>query len=517
MDRVTVFDTTLRDGEQSPGSSMTAGEKLRMAEELAALGVDVIEAGFPSSSSQDLEAVRRIGRELRRPVIAALARAHHEDIDCAAEGLEAAAHPRIHTFIDTSDIHLEHKLRISREDCLRRIREAVSRARSHTDDVEFSAEDATRTDLVYLCQVVQTAIDHGATTINIPDTVGYAIPADFTRIMDTLRASVRGIEDVTLSVHCHDDLGLAVANSLVAIQHGARQVECTVNGIGERAGNASLEEIVMALRVRHDFGDFDTAIHSERLCPASQLLAHIIGVRPQPNKAIVGENAFAHEAGIHQDGMLKNPMTYEIMTPEMVGARKSRLALGRHSGRHALVHSLKELGYELDPNHVDQAYSLFRLLADTKKTILEEDLLAIYYQGTLEDAPRLFRLDHLHVVCGRTPSHATVSVREGNGPPQEAEAEGDGPIDAAFAALQEVVPWEVRLEDFSLQANSPGTDAVGEAHLRLRINGHAFSGRSASTDVVDAAARAYLNAVDKASYARSLEARAFERAEYWGV
>jgi len=517
MERITVFDTTLRDGEQSPGSSMSAGEKLRVAEELDALGVDVIEAGFPISSREDFEAVRRVAREVRRPRVAALARATQGDVDRAAEALADAAHPRIHTFIATSDLHLEHKLRISREECLRLVREAVTRARRYTPDVEFSAEDATRTDLAFLCRVMETAIEAGATTINVPDTVGYAVPSDLARIMDTLFASVGGIEEVTVSVHCHDDLGLAVANSLTAVQHGARQVECTVNGIGERAGNASLEEVVMALRVRRDCWPYETGIRTERLCPASQLLAHVTGVRPQPNKAVVGENAFAHEAGIHQDGVLKNPMTYEIMTPEMVGARASRLVLGRHSGRHALVHCLREMGYELDPAHVDAAYDLFRMLAETKKTILEEDLLAIYYQGTLEDAPRLFRLEHLHVVCGRRPSTATVRVREGSGPSEEGTATGDGPIDATFAALQEVIPWEVRLEDFALHAASPGTDAVGEAHLRLHVNGHAFSGRAASTDVVDAAARAFLNALDKAAHTRSLEARAFERAEYWGV
>lgn len=516
MEGIRVFDTTLRDGEQSPGASMTAGEKLRLAEELDALGVDVIEAGFPVSSAQDFEAVQRIARRIRRPVIAALARATPQDIDRAAEALAGAEHPRIHTFIATSDLHLEHKLRISRETCLQRVAEAVGHARRYATDVEFSAEDATRTDLPFLCRVMETAIEAGATTINVPDTVGYAIPSDFVRILETLSSSVRGIEGVTVSVHCHDDLGLAVANSLTAIQHGARQVECTVNGIGERAGNASLEEIVMALRVRPDLGAFDTAVRAERLYPASQLLAQITGVRPQPNKAIVGENAFAHEAGIHQDGMLKNPMTYEIMTPETVGARRSRLVLGRHSGRHALIHRLRELGYELEADHVDGAYELFRMLAEIKKTILDEDLLAIYYQGTLHEAPRSFKLEHLHVVCGRRPSRATVRVSEG-GAARESTGEGDGPIDATFAALQEVIPWEARLEDFAIHAASPGTDAVGEAHLHLRINGNVFTGRAASTDIVDAAARAYLNAADKAAHARHLEARSLERVEYWGV
>jgi 2-isopropylmalate synthase len=507
MERVLVFDTTLRDGEQSPGASMYTGEKLRIAEELARAGVDVIEAGFPIASPQDFEAVRKIAYEIRGPIIAGLARTTDVDIDRAAEAVEVAERPRIHTFIATSDIHLEHKLRISREECVDRAVEAVSRAKRYVDDVEFSAEDATRTAVDFFCRIFAAAIEAGATTINVPDTVGYAIPADYDRIMAALYEKVPGIRDVVVSVHCHDDLGLAVANSLRAIQLGARQVECTINGIGERAGNASLEEIVMALKVRKDLGGFETGNVTERLCPASELLSHISGVRPQPNKAIVGENAFAHEAGIHQDGMLKSPMTYEIMRPEAVGARKTRLVLGKHSGRHALGMRYQELGYTLDEDALDAAYRLFLLLADSKKVIRDEDLMAIYYQGTMEDVPRTVHLEHLEVVCGRRPSRAVVCLRQGSGEATEAVCHGDGPIAAAFEAVRQLIPFDCTLEDFSIQSAGAGSDAVGEVHLEAETDGRSFHGRAASTDVVDAAVRALLNALDKAFHARELQAR----------
>jgi 2-isopropylmalate synthase len=496
---------------------MTPHEKLRIARELDLLGVDVIEAGFPISSPQELEGVRGISREIRRPVIAALARAVDADIDRAAESLAEAERGRIHTFIATSKLHLEHKLGISQDECLRRISRAVARAKTHVQDVEFSAEDATRTDLAFLCRAVEAAIEAGATTINIPDTVGYALPAELRRIMEMLTSSASGIEGVVLSVHCHDDLGLAVANTLAAVQHGARQVECTINGIGERAGNAALEEIVMALRVRSDLAGVDTAVRTERLCPASELLARVTGLRPQPNKAVVGANAFAHEAGIHQDGMLKHRGTYEIMTPEMVGARETRLVLGKHSGRHALSQRFDQLGFEVAPGQLERAYELFVLLAESKKEVHDEDLLAIYYEGTMEDAPRAFQLEHLEVRCGRSPSHATLRVSHRGGEAREARAEGDGPIDATFRALKDLAPWDIRLEEFSIRAASEGTDAVGEAHLLLLIEARPFHGRAASTDIVDGAARAFLQAMDKAEYARSLEARSFERLQYWGV
>jgi 2-isopropylmalate synthase len=386
--RVTVFDTTLRDGEQSPGCSMNVPEKLRMARQLDRLGVDVIEAGFPIASDGDFEAVRSIAAALRRPTIAALARTCAPDIERAWQALKGAARPRIHTFLATSDIHLKYKLRISREQCLEQARQNVQLAKSFCNDVEFSPEDATRTDRNFLCQVVQAVVDAGATTVNIPDTVGYTMPAEFAEIIQMLRDRVRGIEKVTISVHCHNDLGLAVANTLAAIAAGARQVECTINGIGERAGNASLEEIVMAMRVRPDRYPFDTAVVSEQLYPASQALSEVTGVPVQPNKAVIGRNAFAHEAGIHQDGVLKNPLTYEIMTPHSVGVPDSRLVLGKHSGRHALGLRCEQLGYHFERRELDEIYRKFVVLADQIKNVEDRHLLQLIREARPE-TPRI--------------------------------------------------------------------------------------------------------------------------------
>jgi 2-isopropylmalate synthase len=383
--RVIIFDTTLRDGEQSPGCSMNLAEKLRMARQLDRLGVDVIEAGFPIASDGDFEAVQAVAREIRRPIVAALARTTPEDILRAGEAIRQAARPRIHTFLATSDIHLEYKLRITREEALRQAREAVALARSLADEVEFSPEDATRTDLDFLCAVVQAVIEAGATTVNIPDTVGYTTPREFTRIIETIRSQVRGIERATISVHCHNDLGLAVANTIAAIEAGARQVECTINGIGERAGNASLEEIVMALRVRSDVMPFETAIVTRELYPASQLLTEITGVPVQPNKAIVGRNAFAHEAGIHQDGVIKNRLTYEIVTPQSVGVPDSKLVLGKHSGRHALGLRCEQLGYSFTRRELDRIYKRFVALADEIKTVEDHHLIRII-EDQMEEA-----------------------------------------------------------------------------------------------------------------------------------
>jgi 2-isopropylmalate synthase len=383
--KVIIFDTTLRDGEQSPGCSMNLAEKLRMARQLDRLGIDVIEAGFPIASDGDFEAVQSIAREIRRPSIAALARTTPEDILRAWGAVSDAARPRIHTFLATSDIHLEHKLRITREEAIQRAREAVGLARSLCEDVEFSPEDATRTDLDFLCAVVEAAIDAGASTINIPDTVGYTTPREFTKIIETIRSTVRGAERATISVHCHNDLGLAVANTIAAIEAGARQVECTINGIGERAGNASLEEIVMALRVRNDVMPFATAVVTSELYPASQLLTELTGVSVQPNKAIVGRNAFAHEAGIHQDGVIKNPLTYEIMTPQSVGVPDSKLVLGKHSGRHALGLRYEQLGYEFSRRDLDRIYKRFTALADEIKVVEDHHLIRIMTED-LEEA-----------------------------------------------------------------------------------------------------------------------------------
>ncbi|MGH9508617.1 MAG: 2-isopropylmalate synthase [Terriglobales bacterium] len=375
--RVTVFDTTLRDGEQSPGCSMNLEEKVRLAHQLDRLGVDVIEAGFPIASEGDFNAVRAVSREVRRPTIAALARASRTDIDRAWEALEPAAHPRLHTFLATSDIHLQYKLKISREQGLRQAHDSVAYARSLCSDVEFSPEDATRSDPDFLCEVLESVIEAGATTINIPDTVGYTVPAEFTGLIARIRERVRGVEKATISVHCHNDLGLAVANSLAAVAEGARQVECTINGIGERAGNASLEELVMAMRVRSDRLPFTTGVNTPEIFPTSQLLSEIVGFPVQPNKAIVGRNAFAHEAGIHQHGMLSNPLCYEIMTPESVGVPASRLVLGKHSGRHALARRYAELGFLLEGAELDAVYKRFTLLADRKKNIYDQDLLSL--------------------------------------------------------------------------------------------------------------------------------------------
>jgi 2-isopropylmalate synthase len=386
--RITVFDTTLRDGEQSPGCSMNVHEKLRMAHQLDRLGVDVIEAGFPIASDGDFEAVRAIAAAIRRPTIAGLARACKLDIERAWEALKDAAHPRIHVFLATSDIHLKYKLRISREQCLAQARESVRLARSFCGDVEFSPEDATRTDREFLCQVVQAVVDAGATTVNIPDTVGYTMPTEFGEIIRMLRERVRGIEKVVISSHCHNDLGLAVANTLAAIEAGARQVECTINGIGERAGNASLEEIVMAMRVRPDRYSYDTGVASEQLFPASQILNEVTGVPVQPNKAIIGRNAFAHEAGIHQDGVLKNPLTYEIMTPQSVGVPDSKLVLGKHSGRHALSLRCEQLGYQFERRELDEVYRKFVVLADQIKHVEDHHLLQLIRE-TQHDAPRI--------------------------------------------------------------------------------------------------------------------------------
>jgi len=375
--RVTVFDTTLRDGEQAPGCSMNVEEKLQLAWQLQTLGVDVIEAGFPIASQGDFAAVRAIAHEVRETSVAGLARARREDIDRAWAALSAAARPRVHIFLATSDIHLQCKLKITRDDALRQIATSIAYARTLCDDVEFSPEDATRSEIDFLCQAVQTAVDAGATTINIPDTVGYTVPEEFRAIIQAIRAQVRGIEQATISVHCHNDLGLAVANTLAALAAGARQVECTINGIGERAGNAALEEIIMATRVRPDRLGYETGIRAEHLHPTSQMLSRIIAFGPQPNKAIVGANAFAHEAGIHQHGVFNNPLCYEIMTPESVGAPGNRIVLGKHSGRHALARRYNELGFPISGAELDQVYRAFTVMADRKKNIYDQDLMAL--------------------------------------------------------------------------------------------------------------------------------------------
>src|SRR5690349_12154658 len=434
---VIIFDTTLRDGEQAPGNAMSPEAKLRLARQLDTLGVDVIEAGFPAASQGDLRGVQQVAETVRRPIIAALARCHERDIDAAAEALQPAQRKRIHVFIATSDLHLEQKLRIDRATCIERVRSAVRRARGYTPDVEFSAEDATRSDIDFLARVVLVAITEGATTINLPDTVGYTTPAEYAALFRTIRERVPETASVVLSAHCHDDLGLAVANSLAAISAGAGQVECTVNGIGERAGNAALEEIVMAGQVRNGALSFRTNVDSREIYRTSQLLSYLTGVFPQPNKAVVGRNAFAHEAGIHQHGMLQNGLTYEIIRPEMVGIPRSTLVLGKHSGRHGLERRFRELGYELGEEQLAEVYREFTALADRKREILDEDLLALLHES-IQDAPEEFQLSHLRVVCGSVSPTAEVRMTGPWAGERSARGTGDGPIAAAFTAVGEI-------------------------------------------------------------------------------
>ncbi len=517
MARITVFDTTLRDGEQSPGSSMTAPEKLRLAHELAELGVDVLEAGFAASSPEDAESVRQISKDVSGPIITALARSTKGDIEAAARALEPAEKSRIHVFIATSDIHLSRKLGITRDQCLEQARSAVETALQYVDDVEFSAEDAMRSDLEFLTEVVRAAVAAGAKTINIPDTVGYALPDEIQHTFRTLAERVPELARCVLSTHCHDDLGLAVANSLAAIEAGARQVECTINGIGERAGNAALEEIVMALQVRGESLGYETGIRHDRLYRTSRLLSYLTGIEPQPNKAIVGRNAFAHEAGIHQHGVINDRRTYEIMTPETVGAPGTELVLGKHSGKHGLDKRYQTLGYTLTPEQLKRVTKDFKQLADKKKTVLDEDLISILHHGVMEDVPEVYRLSGLDVHCGGEESTARVVV-EGDGKSREGEGSGDGPIAAAFAAMESVLDYRVVLERFTIRAATPGRDALGEVTIQARVDGHTFTGRGAHTDVVRASAEAYVHAVNKAAAARQLEASHIAAtSDHWGV
>jgi 2-isopropylmalate synthase len=511
-----IFDTTLRDGEQAPGNTMTPEEKLRLARQLEQLGVDVMEAGFPAASEGDYRSVREIAQEVRRPVIAALARCHERDIDLAGEAIRDAARGRLHIFISTSDLHLEHKLRLSRDEALELARRSIRRARQFTDDVEFSAEDASRTDIEYLCRVVEMAVAEGATTINLPDTVGYALPAEYAAMFRVVRERVPGSDKVVWSAHCHDDLGLAVANSLAAVEAGVGQVECTINGIGERAGNAALEEIVMAGRVRPQLATFQTGINSEEIYRTSQLLSYLTGCFPQPNKAIVGRNAFAHEAGIHQHGVLQNGLTYEIIRPESVGIPRSTLVLGKHSGRHALEQRYRELGYELPEEKLAELYIEFTALADRKREILDEDLLALLH-GSFHDAPEEYQLVRLRVVCGSVPAEAEVRMTGPWTGERAARGKGDGPIAAAFSAISEILERPVEVITLSLRSVTPGRDSVGQVFLQCRIGGKSLSGQGASTDIVEASARALVHALNKERHAERLEATAYDATHLWGV
>src|SRR5262245_2598902 len=502
MDRIIIFDTTLRDGEQSPGFSMNTMEKLEMARQLARLNVDVIEAGFPISSEEDFEATREVAKQVGTldgaPVICGLSRVGLGDIDRCWEAVKYARRPRIHTFVATSDIHLKYKLRKSRAEVLRAAEEAVRHARGYCEDVEFSPEDASRSDFDYMCDVLLAAIGAGARTINIPDTVGYAIPQEWGQRIARIRERLKAHEgQYVLSVHCHNDLGQAVANSLTAIMNGARQIECTINGIGERAGNASLEEIVMALKTRGDFFEAQTQVRTEEIFRTSRLLSHITGVHVQPNKAVVGENAFAHEAGIHQDGVLKEKLTYEIMQPQDIGRPSNKLVLGKHSGRHALAARLKDLGFDLSGSELDQAFKKFKDLADRKKEVYDEDLMAIVTDEATK-IPELYELDYLHVISGTgvIPS-ATVRLRK-EGQLFQDSGVGDGPVDAVLAAIEAITGMKGRLLDYALRAATSGKDAIGEVGMKIDFDGTVVSGKGASTDVIEGSARAYLNALNRA-------------------
>ena len=505
-DRVTIFDTTLRDGEQAPGFSMNIEQKIRMAKQLECLNVDIMEAGFPIASEGDFEAVKKIAKEVKSAAVAGLARTKKEDIDRAWEALKYARRPRIHLFVATSDIHLQYKLKKSRTQILDTAMECVRYAKTLTDDVEFSAEDASRSDPAYLYQVITSVIDVGAETINIPDTVGYAVPDEFGLLIKKIRENVRNIDKAVLSVHCHNDLGLSVANSIAAVQNGARQVECTINGIGERAGNASLEEFVMALQVRRDRIGLTTGINTTEIFKTSQLLSHITGMYVQRNKAVVGANAFAHEAGIHQDGVIKHPLTYEIMTPQSVGIPESMLILGKHSGRHALGKRYKELGYKLSKEELDKAYEVFTRLADKKKDIYDADLAAIV-QDEVSEIPEVFSFQSIQAVSGTNviPT-ATLRLRKGKEEIEDSST-GDGPVDAACRAIDRITGVKGKLVQYSINAVTTGRDALGEVLVQVEHGNQTYSGRAATTDIVEASAKAYLNAINQALSRRTLPER----------
>jgi 2-isopropylmalate synthase len=496
MRLIKIFDTTLRDGEQSPGASMNVGEKLTVAKQLARLGVDVIEAGFAFSSPGDFESIKIIGSEVEGPIICSLARAREEDVESAWEALKDAPKKRIHTFHSTSDIHLKYQFRVSREEALKRSVEMVKLARSYVDDVEFSPMDATRTDINYLCEVIEAVIDAGASTVNIPDTVGYSIPAEFGAMIKTIHDKVKNTGKAIISVHCHNDLGLATANSLSSVLNGAGQIECTINGIGERAGNCSLEEVVMALRTRRDIFNADTKINTEEIVRSSRLITKITGISVQPNKAIVGANAFAHESGIHQDGLLKEKTTYEIIKPESIGLYATKFVLGKHSGRHAFKTRLKELGYVLTDTELNNAFERFKRLADQKKDIFDEDIEALVSEDVTK-VPEVYSLIDLYIVSGinQKPT-ATVKLRVGDTIVDRME-HGDGPVDATYKAIASMVNTKSTLLKFEIKGITGGTDALGEVIVSLEEDDRAVRGYGADTDIILASAKAYINALNK--------------------
>jgi len=510
-DRVLIFDTTLRDGEQSPGCSMTQPEKLRVARALAELGVDVIEAGFPAASRGDWEAVNEIAREVHGPTIAGLARCNREDIDKAWSAVRDAQRPRLHIFLATSAIHREHKLNMAKSEIIHTAVEGVRYARSLCPDIEFSPEDASRTELEFLREVVEAVIAAGATTINVPDTVGYTVPEEFHEVFDYLKKHVRGAERVTFSVHCHDDLGMAVANSLAAVRAGARQIECTINGIGERAGNCSLEEVVMALKTREALFGLHTGIDTKRLFPASRLLSSITGMPIPRNKAVVGENAFAHESGIHQHGMLKHHTTYEIMRPQDVGMARTNLVLGKHSGRHAFRERVRELGFDLSDNELNRVFEDFKALADKKKELFDGDIEALVLRSEF-GATGPWHLEALHVVSDSAKgASGRVVLRHSDGRVVSREDSGDGPVDAAFKAIEAVTGVAPKLRKFEVRSVSVGEDAQGEAVVTVEHNGRTYRATSVTTDIVESGVRAFLEVVNRIESSRALLARGERR------
>lgn len=501
-ERVFIFDTTLRDGEQSPGNTMNTQEKLRVARQLELLGVDIIEAGFPIASDGDFDAVRQIADTIKNSEIAGLARANDDDIDRAWGAIKGARKPRIHTFISTSDIHLKHQFRKNKDEILKIAVNAVKRAKKYTANVEFSAMDATRSDWDYLCKVFAEVIAAGAVTINVPDTVGYTVPEEFGRLIRYIKENVPNISEAIISVHCHNDLGLAVANSIAAIQNGARQVECTINGIGERAGNASLEEIAMILRTRKDIFPADTRIVSEKIYPTSRLITAITGVSVQPNKAIVGANAFAHESGIHQDGLLKAKLTYEIMTPESVGISKSSLVLGKHSGRHAFRERIEGLGYTLDDKELNLTFKRFKTLSDMKKHVYDEDIEMII-MDEIYKIPEKYKLVYLNVSCGNMAIPTATVKLEADGNVYQEVGVGDGPVDATFKIIKKIAKTNSKLVKFSVNSITKDMDAQGEVFVKVEEKGLIAIGKGADTDIIVASAKAYINALNRLEYVKS--------------
>ena len=503
MDKVIIFDTTLRDGEQGAGGSLNIGEKLEIARQLEKLGVDVIEAGFPISSPGDFQAVQLIAKEVRQPTICALAHADPQAVDRAWEAVKGAAHPRIHVFLSASDIHLLFQLKKSRDEIIEMCRSNVARAKKYLANVEFSPMDATRSDPQFIHQIVEVAIEAGATTVNIPDTVGYSTPAEFGRLIQSIIEKVPGIHKAVISVHCHNDLGLAVANSLEALRLGARQVEGTINGIGERAGNASLEEIIMAIKTRHEAFNLTTTVDTTQIYPTSRLVSELTGFPVQPNKAIVGANAFRHESGIHQDGVLKAPITYEIMNPRDVGLPSSSLVMGKLSGRHAFKERLAELGYSLNEESFNRTFAAFKALADKKKDVTDKDIESLVAQE-LRTTSEVYHLEHVQVACGdQSVPTATVKLRGPKGEVLADAALGTGPVDAVYKAINRVVGVPNKLIEFTVSSVTEGIDAIGEVLIRIESDGVVYTGRGSSTDIVVASGRAYMNALNRLIAART--------------